>query len=480
MRSISARLSFWYALSATLTLAILFILGYQLQSAQLVRGLDTISYATFEQLKARLGSDTASLDSATLRRRLQETTEYSSALFYIAVENPKTGSRFASENLKGRAIPDIKGRRSYDATIRGVGNTRVNEYLLPPLDVTIATPTLPMDESLRAYIRACAALVLVMLGLSAVIGFGLSRLLLQPVRLIQETASRIGSDNLSERVPVSRVRDEISALARLLNQMFDRLETSFDQIRRFTQEASHELKTPLSLIRLHAEKMLAEADPDDPRTEALIVQIEEIARLNQIIDDLLFLSRAEVHAVTLAREPVDVVRFLAAFQPDAQALVEHHGLTLDYATKGNGTARIEGRWIRQVLLNVLSNAIKVSPPGGRIVLEGVVKGGVWQVSVADEGPGVPEADLERIFERFVRLNTVVLSESPGSGLGLAISRGIMRLHGGGIFAKRQKKGLKVTFEIPTEAAASDNPIETPTDRRGASAANEGRARLRAG
>lgn len=457
MRSIGARLTVFYTLSAAATLSILFILGYQLQAAQLIRGLDSISFATFGQLKARLGSDYGNIDSATLRRRLKETTEYSSAMFYIVVENPKTGSHFSSENLKGRQVPDIKGRRSYDAMVQGVGKTRVNEYLLPPLDVTIATPTQPMDESLRAYVRACAALVLLMLVMSALIGAGLSRVLLRPVRLIQETASRIGSDNLSARVPVSRVRDEISDLARLLNQMFDRLEISFDQIRRFTQEASHELKTPLSLIRLHAEKMLADADPDDPRTEALIVQIEEIARLNHIIDDLLFLSRAEVNAVSLAREPLNVTRFLTAFQPDAQALAEHHGLVLDYTLKGQGRALIEGNWIRQVLLNVLSNAIKASPPGGRIHLTGVARAGRWQVSITDEGAGVPEAELERIFERFVRLNTGPHKDAPGSGLGLAISRGIVKLHGGTIYATRLSRGLKVTFEIPLESQAAAGP-----------------------
>jgi signal transduction histidine kinase len=448
VRSIGARLTLWYALSATTTLSILFLLGYQLQAAQLIRGLDGISFATFEQLKARLGSDYARMDSVTLKRRLQETTEYSSALFYIVVENPKTGSRFASENLKGREIPDIKGRRSYDALVEGVGETRVNEYLLPPLDVTIATPTQPVRESLRAYVRACAALTVLMLAMSVAIGFGLSRMLLRPVRLIQATASRIGSDNLSERIPVPRVQDEISDMARLLNQMFDRLETSFDQIRRFTQEASHELKTPLSLVRLHAEKMLAEARPESPHTEALIVQIEEIARLNQIIDDLLFLSRAEVNAVNLAREPVDVRTFLDAFHPDAQALAEHHGLHLDYHPGAHAEAAIEGKWIRQVLLNVLSNAIKVSPAGSTIRLNGRTVDGVWRVEICDQGPGVPPEDLERIFERFVRLNTGILSEIAGSGLGLAISRGIIRLHGGRIYAVRRKQGLCVAFEIP--------------------------------
>lgn len=449
-------MALWYAVSATITLSVLFILGYQLQSDQLIRGLDSLSLATFEQLKARLGSDYASLDNATLRRRLEETTEYSSALFYIAVENPKTGVRFASENLKGREIPDVRGKRSYVAVISGVGPAQVNEYLLPPLDVTIATPMLPVDESLRAYVRACALLVLLMLAMSAVVGLGLSRVLLRPVRLIRETASRISSDNLSERVPVPRVQDEMSDLARLLNEMFDRLETSFNQIRRFTQEASHELKTPLSLVRLHAEKMLATFDSDDPHSEGLVVQLEEINRLNQIIDDLLFLSKAEVHAVSLSRKPWDLARFIESFQPDALALTEHHGLTLTCSTSGSGTAMIDAKWIRQVLLNVLSNAIKASPPGGQILLEGVVADGVWRVSITDHGPGVPPGELERIFERFVRLDPAPTSEIPGSGLGLAISRGVIRLHGGRIYAANRDRGLRVTFEIPLSEGGEED------------------------
>lgn len=446
MRSIGARLIFWYALSATLTLSVLMALGYQIQSTQLSTGLDRLSMATFEQLKARLGADYANSDNKTLRRKLEETTEYSSALFYIVVENPKTGVRFSSSNLKGRAIPDVKGARSYNTAIVGVGPVRVNEYLLPPLDVTVATPTLPIDQSLHAYVNACILLVLLMLFMSVAIGFGLSRLLLRPVRLIQATAARISSDNLSERVPVARVQDEISDLARLLNQMFDRLEAAFNQIRRFTQEASHELKTPLSLVRLHAEKMLADTPFDDPRAESLVVQIEEITRLNHIIEDLLFLSKAEVRAVALNREPCSLPRMLDSFLPDAQALAEHHGLNLVYEVRGDGVALIDSIWIRQVLLNVLSNAIKVSPPGGRLRLEGDAANGRWRIAITDEGPGVPDADIERIFDRFVRLSAGA-STSTGSGLGLAISRSVVQLHGGRIYARNAHPGLEVAFEL---------------------------------
>jgi two-component system heavy metal sensor histidine kinase CusS len=151
-------------------------------------------------------------------------------------------------------------------------------------------------------------------------GLIFSEIALWPVGIIQETANRIGSDNLSQRIPVSDVRDEISDLARLLNEMFDRLESSFNQIRCFSAEASHELKTPLSLLRLEAEKLLVNEGLTPDQQEAVQVQMDEIGRLEQIIEDLLFLSRAEAQAVTLAVRHSDSSEFLEAFVPDARVL----------------------------------------------------------------------------------------------------------------------------------------------------------------
>jgi two-component system heavy metal sensor histidine kinase CusS len=130
----------------------------------------------------------------------------------------------------------------------------------------------------------------------------------------------------------------------------------------------------------------------------------------------------------------------------AQALAEHHGLNLVYEVRGDGVALIDSIWIRQVLLNVLSNAIKVSPPGGRLRIEGDAAHGRWRVAITDEGPGVPDADIERIFDRFVRLSAGA-STSTGSGLGLAISRSVVQLHGGRIFARNAHPGLEVAFEL---------------------------------
>lgn len=452
MRTIGARLTAWYAISATLTLAVLFLIGYQLLESRLSHGLDQLNFAEFEQIRAHLGSDYKTIDRPTMDRRIRETSEFSSVLFYIVVDSPKTGIFFYSRNLNGQNIPDVKGRRVYNVRAPGVGELRVSEFLLPPFDVTIATSLLPVREGMRSYIEVCAALLIGMLLASIAIGYALSHVMLQPVRLIQQTANRIGSDNLSERIPVTDVHDELSELARLLNQMFDRLETAFDQVRRFADEASHELKTPLSLVRLHAEKMLTGGDLAPEHAEAVLVQLEEIARLNQIIDELLFLSRAEAAAIVFDLHTQDPAALLEAFQPDATALTAHHNLCFVCSHQGVGLVPYEEKWLRQVLLNLLTNALRVSPPHGQISLTSTLAGGVWRVAIEDQGPGLPDELHARIFERFARFNVPEHADK-GSGLGLTICQTIIGLHAGRIFAETgaEGRGLRVVFEIPAAA-----------------------------
>jgi len=299
-----------------------------------------------------------------------------------------------------------------------------------------------------AYEEVFYGLLLLMLIVSGVIGFFLSHILLRPLRQIQLTATHISSDNLSERIPVSDVKDEMSNLARLLNQMFDRLEAAFNQTRRFTAEASHELKTPLSLIRLQAEKLLIDGGLKPPQEEALQVQLEEITRLNQIIEELLFLSRAEARAITLQLEPHELRTFLETFAADARVLAESRGTHFAFHLSTGGPAVFDARWIRQVLLNLLTNALKHSPRGGIVSLSSEQTDGWWRVVIEDEGPGVPADQRERIFERFVRLSPG--GENGGSGLGLAISRSIVTMHRGRIQAESagNGRGLRVVFEIP--------------------------------
>ena len=451
MKSIGARITFWYALSATLTLAGLFIAGYLLLQNYVIRDLDLLNATEFRQIKARLGSDYASLSPEVINERIRQTTEYASVLFYISIDSREHGNLFHSKNLAGHPLPDVKGKRVFNGTMPGVGELRIAEFLLPPFDVSIGTPMGQVRRSMVAYTEVCLALLLGMILASIAIGLGLSRLMLRPVRLIGETANRIRSDNLTERIAMTGIDDEISDLARLLNQMFDRLESSFNQVRQFSAEVSHELKTPLSLVRLHAEKLLVDGKLSQAQEEAVLVQLEELARVNQMVDELLFLSRAEAQGIRMNLVVQDPHGFLQNFEQDVSALAEHQGRRLQCTHHGRGQVAFEERWLRQVVLNIFTNALRASPANGLITLRSEFVDKMWRVSIEDEGAGLSPEQCERAFERFVRFNPAG-ADDRGSGLGLAISRSIIQLHNGRIHAEPGKsgRGLRVVFEIPAQ------------------------------
>lgn len=455
MKSIGARLALWYALASTAAAGCLFLAGYYLLEGYLVHGMDLLNASEFAQIRSQLGPKYATLTPDEIEEHIRQTTEFASVLFYIEIHEKDTGTIFSSRNLRGHAIPDIKGERTFGVRVDQIGELRVGEFLLGSMDVMIATSQQQKNTVMEGYVEVFAGLAVVTIVASGGIGFWLSRMALRPVRLIQETAGHISSDNLSERIPVAAVQDEISNLARLLNQMFDRLESSFNQVRRFSAEASHELKTPLSLVRLHAERLLMGGGLTPAQEESVQVQLEEIGRLNRIIEELLLISRAEARAITLDRCWHAPRSFLDAFAQDARVLAESRGLNFAQKHAGEGQVEFDARWIRQVLLNLLANALNASPPNGRITLQSELSGGRWQVAVEDDGPGVPPSDLDRIFERFVRLTDGADGTADkGSGLGLAICQSIVQLHNGRIYAVLPAKGrgLRVVFELPATVA----------------------------
>ncbi len=452
MKSIGSRITFWYAVTVVTTLACLFVAGHYLLENQLIHELDKLNEAQFKQLTYTLGPNYRTLTAQTIDDRIREVTESASALFYIDFHGPMTNRFFKSSNLRGQTIPDVPGERIYTSEVNGIGELRVGEFLLPPFEVMVATPLAPVRDVMSGYRKVFFALLTAALIASLGIGYALSQLMLKPVRLIQATANRIRSDNLNERIPVGEVKDEISQLARFLNQMFDRLETSFAEIRRFSADASHELKTPLSLVRLHAERLLGNVYLSAAEKESVHVQLEELARVNRIIDELLFLSRADAHAISVEMKEQGPAAFLQAFAQDATALAEHHGRHFSYTHEGDGTVAFGEQRMRQVFLNLLANALKASPADGHITLRSNLFDDAWRVTVDDEGPGLDAVQRSRIFERFVRFGHAA-TDDRGSGLGLAICRSIVLLHRGRIFAEpgENGRGLRMVIEIPATA-----------------------------
>jgi two-component system heavy metal sensor histidine kinase CusS len=457
LRSISVRLAMWYGVATTLTLGAMSSAGYTLLHNRLVNGLDMLNLAQYQQIKAKLLPDFDNLTPQMIDARVRGNAESAPALFYVEIHSAKTGTVFHSKNLRGLVIPDVKGQRLFNSYVETIGELRVSEFILGPYDVTIGTPMGPVEEVMDGYRKICLGLLGAALLMSVGIGLVLSRYALRPVRLISRTANSIRSDNLAERIAVSDVRDEVSELALMLNQMFDRLEASFSQVRRFTADASHELKTPLSVIRLYAERLLLRGGLDAQQEESLHVQLEELARLDQIVEELIFLSRADSRALTLACRDLDPGQFLDGFTVDARVLAEHHGKQFTSSHEGTELVSIDDKRIRQVLLNLLTNALNVSPPGSIVSLVSRVERGSWQLALEDEGTGLPPDQYERIFERFVRIPGNG-EHYKGSGLGLAICRSIVELHQGRIYAQAAsgRSGLCIRVELP--AAASAAPV----------------------
>jgi len=458
VKTIGTRLTTYYAVAATVSAALLFFAGYVLLENRLIHGLDQLNRSEFQQLRTRLGSDYATLGPAVIDQRIHETAEAGSALFFINVDEPNSGMVFYSQNLHRQAIPDVKGSQTYLATMPRIGELRVSEFVMKPFDVTIATPTAQVRDSMRGYFIVCALLLLVMLLVSLLLGRQISKVILEPLIFIRETASRIGSDNLRDRIPVSEHEDELSDLAQLLNRMFDRLEVAFEQIKRFSADASHELKTPLSLIRLHAEKLLNDGTLTPNAIDAVVVQLGEVARLNQIIEEMLFLSRAEAGAVQLQLVAQDPSPMLASFEQDAIALAEHRGCRFALVSTGEGTVAYDERWLRQLWLNLLTNALNASPPGCLVSMSSRFEPQSWVVEICDEGPGLEPDQLAQMFDRFKQFGSASANDQ-GTGLGLAICRSIVDLHGGRIAVSRRSDGtgLRVAVTIdqmPIDEVAS--------------------------
>ena len=451
MSSITTRLTVAFAVIVTATTALLLALGGWLLAHQLGDGIRLLHEAEFAEVKGRLAPDPGRLTATELSERLRRHTEIDAALFLFQVCSPDGALVFRSLNLGDTRLPpaDPADRAHRVASVALHGRLLISEFQAGPWRVQIASSLAMNDRLLASFLKIAALLLALALVAGAGLGYAFTRFALHPVRMIEQTASRIRADNLGERIPVPRARDEIAALAMLLNRMFDRLELSFNQVRRFTADASHELKTPLALLRLNAERLRDRVADDAEAVAAVDELLAEADRLHRVIELLLFLAKADAGVLNPVMQQGDPQEHLAALAEDCAALAEDRGLRFILARNDSVCARFEPTLLRQLLFNLLTNALKVAPGGTTVRLESFGVDGRWRLVLADEGPGLPPEQLERVFARFVR-HAPTAGGSSGHGLGLAICRSIAELHGGTIRAenRRDRTGLIVTVDLP--------------------------------
>lgn len=289
------------------------------------------------------------------------------------------------------------------------------------------------------------ALLLASLG-----GLWIANKALRPVDRLTRAAERIGRGNLKERVQEVETNDEIGRLAATFNEMISKLEQAFERERRFTADASHELKTPLAILRGDIEVALRRERSSEEYERVLLSSLEEISRLTKLTDDLLTLARSDAGERVLELEPVRLDHLAAEAHAYVQPLAHSIGITLSFDAP-RSPILVEGdeKRLKQLLVNLLDNAIKYTPSGGSARLALAVEDSSALIEVSDTGRGIPPAALPHVFERFYRQSDPKDSRVTGFGLGLAISKWIVDAHGGSIRVESAEgKGSRFTVRLP--------------------------------
>ena len=305
-----------------------------------------------------------------------------------------------------------------------------------------------LDEVALQYLVAFAGVVL----LATTVGWAMAGRLLAPLKRITGTARRVSEERLDERIPVAGPRDELRELGDTLNEMLDRLADSFETQRRFIANASHELRSPLTVIRSEAEVALANPEPDLDELRATAASVVQASRRTEaLLASLLILARSQ--RGLLNREPVDLaaVAGAATRQASEDAAAEGVSIRSDWEA---ATVEGDGALLERLVANLIENGVRYNRPGGWVHVRTRAGPETVDLSVENTGPPVEREAAARLAEPFERLERG--ADGRGAGLGLSIVRAVSEAHGGSLaIAPRDGGGLAVSVRLPRAVARSD-------------------------
>jgi two-component system OmpR family sensor kinase len=485
VQTIRARLTAWYSVALALTLAAFAALLYvdrrtasyldldqRIQSeASLTAGILAESYRARGVLVRRDGAGRSVLigDLAALLEAVPDflviTAHDGSLLFASSDARALTFQQV--EHLRRLASAPMSGRAS--GTLRlGPDGPRIHyavHYVSdagPQFGAILAGANVRSAELGPEQLLSSFALILP-LGLVAALLMGTwiaSHALGAVDQIITEVREITDGRSLHRRLAEPVVKDELGRLAQTLNQMMTRLERSFVALRRFTADASHELKTPLTVLRAGVERALTTPNLPQDTLATLEETLQEINRMTELVDALLTLARADEGIAPLHRESVDLRGIVEEVQETGELLAEEAGVTMEVATPTEPmVVSVDASRIRQLILNLVTNAVKYTPAGGSVRMQLGPANGRVTLSVADTGIGIAPGDLPHIFDRFWRADSARTrtGERPGSGLGLAICKWIAEAHGGRIdVVSRPGRGTTFTVTLPRASTPADS------------------------
>jgi heavy metal sensor kinase len=299
---------------------------------------------------------------------------------------------------------------------------------------------------LRRVIVLALPLVIALAGFG---GYWLASRSLAPLGWMAQQAHRITGSNLNTRLDIGNAAEELAVLSASFNELLSRLDLSFESMRRFVADASHELRTPLSIIRGEADVALSRDRAAAEYRESLAIILDESRRLSRLVDDLLNLARADAGRVRLQSEEFYLNDLLAECCRSAQSLAAARGIALECRPAEDAPFRGDEELLRRLVMNLLDNAIRYTPPGGQVSAALEAEDSRFRIRIADTGVGISPDAAPHVFERFYRADTARSRQDGGFGLGLAIVKWIAESHRGDVvLATTPGAGSTFTVNLP--------------------------------
>ena len=323
----------------------------------------------------------------------------------------------------------------------------------------MATPIAPITEALDPLRWLLLAVGTGVLIVAAVGGHLLASLALAPIDRITQTARAIAAGTLGRRLHLAGANDEVRRLAQAFDEMLDRIDETLARERQFTGDAAHELRTPLTILKGELEVALRRERPAAAYREAMVSMAQEVDRLVRLVEDLLVLARADEGEVPLDLRPLPVEGLVRWAEAHFRGAAQKKAIILEAEGTGSPTVLGDADRLRQLLTNLIDNAIAYTPPGGTVRLTWDTDGAFARVRVVDTGSGIASEDLPHLFDRFYRADRARVRSSGGSGLGLAIVQWIVNAHGGRIaIESRFGSGSTVTVWLPSVDATHPGTV----------------------
>ncbi|MGZ3535292.1 MAG: sensor histidine kinase [Thermodesulfobacteriota bacterium] len=478
LRSLRFKLTLWYVLILGVLLTSFSGFLYFTLSKSLYRDVDNKLKSLAELIASESSSPLSKFSFGTIDQALEASMNLKPIGKFIQVLDESGNIGRKSDNLRNVQLPislnalknASKGSNTFE-TNRTIENTPLRIMTFPVVENGHVTKIVQIASSLEGVEDALNKLFLILiisvpstLILASLGGQFLAHKALKPVDDITQTARMITSKNLNQRMNPPKVKDEISRLIETFNEMISRLDQSFQQMKQFSSDASHELKTPLTILKGEVEVMLRRERTSHEYQQTLKSNLEEINRMSQIVEDLLTLSKADTGEIGLNKEDINLTEILNEVVAQMNRLASSKKLDLSSSNHDEDIHLFgDALRLRELFINLIENGIKYTEEGGsiRIFLQKVSsarnqsgwlereKGELVKIIVSDTGIGIAQEDQERIFDRFFRVDKARSREQGGSGLGLSICKWIVEAHQGDIEVESELgKGSSFIVRLP--------------------------------